>query len=376
MSEKHKETADEYRQRIGAKEKIASFIVKQKQPYEWKKRYAETRVHEFIRECGVRDLDYHVSVGGLDSITLLCFIRSLGYDLPAISASHLEHVSIRKVHKQLGVIPVAPIKDKEGKPYTQRRIIQEFGFPVISKQVAGAIARLQNPTEENATIRHAYVTGETGWYGGNKKESTMKLKDRWLELFAGGENEREGTNYKQADFKVSNMCCKYLKEDPCDLWAQEHQSVPFLGLMASEGGQREMALKLYGCNYFGKSTIRSCPFAIFNRQDLLQLALDLEVPVPEAYGTIERKGDGTLYTTGAKRTGCAMCGFGIHMEKSPHRFDRKLEENPVEWNNLMYHMVTREDGSEYGWAHVLDYIGIPYETPTNRIPRQMTMITI
>ena len=62
--------------------------------------------------------------------------------------------------------------------------------------------------------------------------------------------------------------------------------------MASEGGRRAKSLKINGCNYFGKSTIRSAPFAIFNRQDILQLALELDVPVPAIYGTIERKEDG------------------------------------------------------------------------------------
>lgn len=69
--------------------------------------------------------------------------------------------------------------------------------------------------------------------------------------------------------------------------------------------------------------IRSAPFAPFLRQDLLQLALDLHAPVPEIYGTIERRSDGTLYTTGAQRTGCSMCGFGVHMEKRPHREEKK-----------------------------------------------------
>ena len=55
----------------------------------------------------------------------------------------------------------------------------------------------------------------------------------------------------------------------------------------------------------------------FNRQDILQLALDLNVPVPEIYGKIERQEDGTLYTTKAQRTGCSMCGFGLHLEKAP-----------------------------------------------------------
>lgn len=58
---------------------------------------------------------------------------------------------------------------------------------------------------------------------------------------------------------------------------------------------------LNGCNYFGKGTIRSAPFAIFNRQDLLQLALDLKVPVPEIYGSILKDEDGRLYTSGEQR---------------------------------------------------------------------------
>lgn len=109
------------------------------------------------------------------------------------------------------------------------------------------------------------------------------------------------------------------------------------------------------------ATIRSAPFAIFSRQDLLQLAIDLNVPVPEIYGTIERKEDGTLYTTKAQRTGCSMCGFGIHLEKRPHRFDLLRERNPKEWQYWMYECCTDEEtGEPYGWARVLDYIGVDY----------------
>lgn len=89
-----------------------------------------------------------------------------------------------------------------------------------------------------------------------------------------------------------------------------------MGLMASEGGRRQKALMMNGCNYISPGTKRSCPFAIFSRQDLLQLALDLQVPVPEIYGEIVRDADGTLRTTKAQRTGCSMCGFGVHMENA------------------------------------------------------------
>lgn len=84
-------------------QKIASFIVKQKQDYQFKTRYAEIRAREFYSECCKRGLECHVSVGGLDSITLLLFLRSIGIHVPAISVSHLEDKSIQAVHKQLGV---------------------------------------------------------------------------------------------------------------------------------------------------------------------------------------------------------------------------------------------------------------------------------
>ena len=51
-------------------------------------------------------------------------------------------------------------------------------------------------------------------------------------------------------------------------------------------------------------------------------------------------------------TGCSMCGFGIHMEGRPHRFDRLRENNPREWEFWMYQM---------GWGRVLDYIGVEWE---------------
>ena len=205
------------------------------------------------------------------------------------------------------------------------------------------------------------MTGETGEYGGFRKGTRMKMSQKWLEKFGGYGNEEEGTDYQIPNFKVSSKCCYYLKEKPCDDWGKENNSVPYLGLMASEGGRRAKSLRINGCNYFGKSTIRSAPFAIFSRQDLLQLALDLEVPVPEIYGTIERKEDETLYTTKAQRTGCSMCGFGIHLEKRPHRFDLLKESNPKEWEYWMFNCCTDEStGEKYGWARVLDYIGVGY----------------
>lgn len=354
-----KENVLERMERIDAKTKIANFQVKMQMPYEFKVSYARIRALEFAHECERRGLNYHVSVGGLDSITLLLFLRKLGIDPPAISVSFLEDVSIQAVHRQLGVERLKPVKCPDGTYWNKTKVIQQCGFPVLSKELAAKIELLQHPSEKNVTVRHAIITGETGEYGGNQKHSRMKMSQKWLDKFGGADDEGKALGYQEAPFLVSSKCCYYLKERPCDLWAKEHNSVPYLGLMASEGGRRAKSLKINGCNYFGASTIRSAPFAIFQRQDILQLALDLNVPVPEIYGEIVRDEDGMLRTTKAQRTGCSMCGFGVHLESRPNRFDLLRQSNPKEWEFLMYHLCVDADGNEYGWARVLDYIGVP-----------------
>ena len=363
--EKKELTTEEWKEE--KKRKKARMTAMQNLPYEVKVKRAELRAREFVEKLDEMGLNAHVSVGGLDSIVLLMFLRKIGIEVPAISVSSLEDKSVQKIHQELGVIRIAP-----GKPKVQ--ILQEYGFPVISKKIAGRIDTLQHPTEKNKTVRHAIITGECGAQGHYAKNSRMKLPQKWLELFAGYENDNEGVNYQIAPFLVSNKCCLYMKEKPCAKWAKEHNSRPFLGLMASEGGQREEALTEHGCNYFGKNTIRSAPFAPFLRQDLLQFALDLNVPVPEIYGKILRKPDGSLYTTGAQRTGCSMCGFGVHMEKRPHRFDQLRIRNPKEWEFWMYRCCTDpKTGEKYGWGRVLDYIGVAWEDEWKSEPEQLRM---
>jgi hypothetical protein len=337
-------------------EQIERFRELQNLPYKIKVQYALGKAQEFYETMEGK---VFCSVGGLDSITLLLFLRMyIDPDIPGVSVSVLEDKTVRGVHKQLdNMVFLKPYKSKV-------KVIQEHGYLVISKEKAGKIQLLQNPTVKNETVRHAIMTGETGAYGGYRKGTRMKLPQKWLELFGGPENEKYGTNYKTAPFKVSPDCCYYMKEKPADDWAKQHGLYPYMGLMASEGGQREKALIRNGCNYYGKTVTRSCPFAIFQRQDILQLALDLEVPVPAIYGEIVRDPDGKLRTTKAQRTGCTMCGFGIHIEPRPHRFDRLRETNYKEWRFWMYDM---------GWGKVLNYIGVKWEDEYVAPPQQIVL---
>lgn len=400
---------DKYKEQEN-KEKTKDFQAKMAQGYDFKKAYAARRAWEFYNHPDVAGRCY-VTVGGLDSITLFLFLRSIGIDVPGASVSMLEDRSIQQIHKALGIKNLKPAKNPQGRPYGKIEAVREFGFPVLSKETAGKINLLQHPTEKNATVRHAIMTGETGEYGGFRKSTRMKMSQKWLEKFGGPENEREGTSYQTAPFLVSDLCCYYLKEKPCDDYAKESGRFPYMGLMASEGGRRQKALMLNGCNYISKDTKRSAPFAIFTRQDLLTLALEmqewyhehweefrpivgeedgveihgdpihLETIVPAIYGKIVRdppdmtpeeieayrqdhggaEPEGQLRTTKAQRTGCQMCGFGIHLEHRPHRFDRIRYKNPKEWEMWMNHVCQDETGAWYGWGLVLDYIGVGWK---------------
>lgn len=277
-------TVQQIMQETGAKANIRNFrYMQENYTYKQKIRHAENVARSYQDKCSEMGLNCHVSVGGLDSITLHYFLEMCGVHVPCVSCSSLEQKGVQAVHKQiaaementysarewLGAHMALPqdeidtITDPDTRAQEQAlhdacppvprmyflkplkpktKVIEELGWPVLSKEIAGKISLLQNPTPKNATVRHAIITGETGEYGGFQKNSRMKLSQRWLEKFGGADAEGAALGYEAAPFKVSERCCYYLKEKPCDDWAKEHNSVPYLGLMASEGGRREKSL--------------------------------------------------------------------------------------------------------------------------------------
>ena len=196
-SEEDQKEFDAWRKK--KKEAKARFTAMQNLPYKVKLKRAELRAIEFVEQMEERGCNAHVSVGGLDSITLLLFLRHIGIDVPAISVSGVEDKSIQRIHKQLGIETLRSYK-------TKVEVLNEVGFPVISKKIAGRIDLLQHPSPDNQTVRHAIITGECGAQGHFAKNSRMQLPKRWLELFGGPENENEGVNYQTAPFLVSNKC--------------------------------------------------------------------------------------------------------------------------------------------------------------------------
>lgn len=150
------------------------FVQRQSLPYEAKIAHAERIAFEFQDWAIEHDKNLCVSIGGLDSLTLYKFLMKLGIEVTPVTVSALEDVTVRKAHKNIpGMVFLKPYMNK-------RAVIEQFGFPVISKEKAGKIELLQNPTEKNKTVRHAIVTGECGELG---KFKTIKTGSRMLEEF-------------------------------------------------------------------------------------------------------------------------------------------------------------------------------------------------
>ena len=91
---------DKYKEQEN-KEKTKDFQAKMAQGYDFKKAYAARRAWEFYNHPDVAGRCY-VTVGGLDSITLFLFLRSIGIDVPGASVSMLEDRSIQQIHKARG----------------------------------------------------------------------------------------------------------------------------------------------------------------------------------------------------------------------------------------------------------------------------------
>ena len=113
---------------------VHEFMARQKWSYEMKVYHAINIARSFYDKIiGEYRGECHVSVGGLDSITLLLFIRKyVDKDIKAVSVSSLEDKSIQAIHKQLGIEVIKPYKSKV-------QVIRELGYPIISKSKAAKI---------------------------------------------------------------------------------------------------------------------------------------------------------------------------------------------------------------------------------------------
>ena len=75
-----------------------------------------------------------------------------------------------------------PLKQEDGTHLEAHKGDPGKSGLVISKEIAGKIELLQNPSEKNKTVRHALLPERLGNMVVGRKIPKMKLNHRWLKV--------------------------------------------------------------------------------------------------------------------------------------------------------------------------------------------------
>ena len=263
--------------------------------------------------------------GGNDSLVMLHIIRSLYPDITAVFVdTGVEFPEVRKFVKSFDNVVIL----KPEKNFSQ--IINEYGYPVISKDVSNSIRLARK------NIADGKVTERVKQFNGSMKGSRFN-KEKWRFLL-------------ESDFKISEQCCDILKKKPFKKFEKETGLHGYIGVLASEGGVRLSGYLKTGCNNyrFGNSK----PLGFWTHQDILNYIKINNLNMCSIYGTLyfdEIKNK--LRVTGEPRTGCMGCLFGCHLEKSPNRFERMKYSHPHRYKYFI---------EKLNYKEILDFIGVNY----------------
>ena len=219
------------------------------------------------------------------------------------------------------------------------QVIEEYGFPIISKEVSECVSQARLALERN----NGQYQYRLDALNGNRK-----TKD-------GKKSPYNYTKWKfllEAPFKISHMCCNIMKKGPSHRYYKETKRNPIIGTMAEESKLRESQYLKQGCNGFKNKIPTSTPMAFWTEQDILEYLYTFKVPYCSVYGDIKIDENGRYYTTKCQRTGCMFCGFGCHLEQEPNRFQKLKETHPKQYDYII---------NKLGMGEVLNYINIKYE---------------
>lgn len=274
-----------------------------------------------------------VFLRGKDSTVLLDLVRRIYPDVPAVFIdTGLEYPELRDFVKSVSnVIWIKPNKNF-------RRVIEEYGYPIISKEVSRDVCAARNKPD-----------GKTAQKFIRNSDYHKKYGDRWL--------LEKWAYLIDAPFKVSNKCCTVMKKNPAHKFNAQSGLVPFIGTMADESALRRKDWLQNGCNVFNAKEPKSQPMSFWTEQDVLEYLLRFEIQYAPVYGEIIIDEKGKFRTTKCNRTGCVFCGFGCQTEKEPNRFQQLKVTHPKLWN---YCMKPWESGG-LGMKEVLEYIGVKTE---------------
>jgi 3'-phosphoadenosine 5'-phosphosulfate sulfotransferase (PAPS reductase)/FAD synthetase len=216
-----------------------------------------------------------------------------------------------------------------------REVIERYGYPVVSKEQAQYIEEVRNSSSERR--KDIRLNGTLMPDGSRSRFG--RLSGKWKYLL-------------NAPFKISARCCDVLKKAPFKNYESRTRSWPMTGEMASESRRREINYLMYGCNGFTLKRPKSNPISFWLERDILRYLRDRDVPYSSIYGDIAETSSG-LITTGADRTGCMFCMFGVHLDRGENRFMRMRRTHPKLWDYCIHTL---------GLGRILNYMGVPYSS--------------
>ena len=274
--------------------------------------------------------------GGKDSTVLLDIARQSHPDIEAVYIdTGLEYPEIRDfVKTKENVTWLKPIKynrtTKKYDRYTFKQVLENYGYPVISKNISQYIHEVR--TTKSDKLKQLRLNGV------GSRTGVGVLSNKWKFLI-------------DAPFKISDRCCSIMKKKPAHLFDKQSGKHPIIATMTNESKQRELSWYKQGCNAFDKNNPSSQPMSFWTEQDVLQYLITYKIPYASIYGDIIKNSKGKLETTGAKRTGCMFCCYGIQCEKEPNRFQKMKITHPKQYDYCIHKL---------GIGKILDFIGIKY----------------
>ena len=257
--------------------------------------------------------------GGKDSTVLVHLVRNMFPDVPAVFAdTGLEYPEIKQFIRECHPDTVT-IKST----MSFRQVIETYGYPVVSKDTALKIRQARTLPKDSISY--------------NLRMNGIKSDGTYSEI---GIIPKKWKFLVNAPFDISEMCCDVMKKKPFHCYSKETKSKPFIGAMASDSRRRHQIYLNQGCNSFNSSEVQSRPLGFWLEDDI--------------WGYIRSRNleYASVYDNGCSRTGCIFCMFGVHLEKSPNRFQRLKITHPKLYTYCMEKLGIRE---------VLEYIGVPWE---------------
>jgi 3'-phosphoadenosine 5'-phosphosulfate sulfotransferase (PAPS reductase)/FAD synthetase len=352
---------------------IKDLMQMQALPLEAKISMSRNRIKAWINEYGEEGVYISFS-GGKDSTVLLDIVRNVcGYNkVPAVFVDvPTQYPKLREFAKTFDNVEI--LKPK----ISFMEVCRRYGFPLISKEVSGAVYEAKRYLQKIDKLRNCTQTDSDGLLGvcgcGNipdelykyAKDNNFKIPARLQILYGEYLHKEKGiltdeyskqfdkSRYKfflSSKFDISDRCCKIMKKEPLHAYNRRTGRNPMTAQMADESRLRTSHWIKNGCNGFDMKSPISNPLSFWTEQDILKYIKTRKLPICSVYGEIVpdfekmgmlkgqsllfETGEEPLKTTGCKRTGCMLCGFGCHLEKSPNRFEMLKETHPKMYNLL------------------------------------------